>query len=319
MVWITGSNGMLAKELEGIFAKNGIKWIGSGRDVDVTDQIALDTFADSHDLSSSQTGYAVAEGKTAGKIDWIINCSGYTKVDKAEHEQEEAQKVNAEGPRNIARTARHIGAKLIHISTDYIFDGEASEPYNENAKKNPLSVYGRTKSAGEDAVQKEMTQYYILRASWLYGFNGHNFVYTMTKAMNERDSVKVVNDQKGTPTSCTTLASIILKIIQTSENAHHLFGKNAAIPYGIYNCSDLGETTWFGFAEYIYTFGRKYGRITKECEVNACTTADYPQDAKRPAYSVMNKSKIQSALKIKLPSWEESLEKFIKSESFAPV
>lgn len=316
MIWLIGSRGMLGSEIARQLSENNIAWVGSNSDVDITSPAALEAFAESHDSTAGQTGNAAANGTVPEKITWVINCAAYTKVDNAESEADKAKKANDDGARNIARVARKIGAKLIHISTDYVFDGSASQPYTEDFPKSPASVYGKTKSDGEDAVAKEMTQYYILRVSWLYGFRGHNFVYTMTNAMNSRPSVRVVDDQRGTPTCAISLTSVILKIISASTNAHHLFGKNAAIPYGLYNVTDGGETTWFGFAKKIYEYGKKYGRITQDCEISPCTTADYPTPARRPAYSVLSKDKIKAALKIKLPDWEDMLERFMKSERF---
>lgn len=318
MIWLIGANGMLGKELSRLFDQNKMPWVGSDADTDITDSEALETFAQAHDSKATRTGNSASKGQVTSKINWVVNCAAYTAVDKAEDDMEAAHKVNALGPLNIARTARHIGAKMIHISTDYVFDGnnEKHSPYSDDAKKNPLSVYGSTKADGEDAIQKEMTQYYILRTAWLYGFAGANFVYKMTELMNTRQNVKVVNDQKGTPTCTTTLADVIVKIINSSDNAHSLFGKRAALPYGVYNCTDAGEASWFDFAKKIYEYGKKYGRITNECDVTECTSEEFPQKAKRPSYSVLDKTKIQEALHIKLPSWESSLEKFIKSDSF---
>jgi dTDP-4-dehydrorhamnose reductase len=318
MIWLIGSKGMLGQELARLFDQNKMQWVGTDSEVDITSTESLETFAASHDSSAGRTGNAASRGKIPSKITWVVNCAAYTAVDKAEDDLELARKVNAQGPLNIARTARHIGAKLIHISTDYVFDGENAEkiPYDDDAKKNPQSAYGLTKSEGEDAIQKEMTQYYILRTAWLYGFLGANFVYKMTELMNTRSELKVVDDQRGTPTCATTLADVIVRIISSADNAHSLFGKNAAIPYGIYNCTDEGEASWFEFAEKIYEYGRKYGRIKNECGISACTSAEFPQKAKRPAWSVLDKTKLQTALHIKLPSWESSLEKFIKSNRF---
>lgn len=134
--------------------------------------------------------------------------------------------------------------------------------------------------------------------------------------MNTHDNVKVVADQKGTPTCAVDLAEVIIKLIITSAKAQGLFGKNSALPYGIYQCTDLGETTWFEFTQKIYEYGKKFGRITQDCTINPCTTEEYPTPAKRPAYSVLSKDKIQKALKIKLPRWEDSLEHFMKSARF---
>ena len=316
MIWLIGCKGILGSELGRQLTANKINWVGTDKEVDITNLEELDNFAESHDIAANRTGSTVAKGKLPTKITWIINCAGYTAVDKAEEEADLAKKLNEDGARNIARAARHIGAKLIHISTDYVFDGTENFPYTEESAKNPQSVYGTTKAAGEDAVQKEMTQYYIIRTAWLYGFNGHNFVYSMTKLLNTKDSISVVNDQRGSPTNAADLASTIIKIVLTSANAPKLFGKNSALPYGIYQFTNSGETTWYEFAKKICELGKKYKRITQDCSINPCSTEEYPTAAKRPHYSVLSKEKIQKALKLKIPSWEESLEKFIKSENF---
>lgn len=295
MIWITGCHGMLGSELSELLKKNKIEFIGTGKDIDITDYAALERFASAHDTS----------GK---RIQFIVNCAAYTAVDKAEDEEEKAHLINSTGPMNLARIARSLGASLIHLSTDYVFDGKAASPITEDARKNPAGVYGKTKSEGEDHIMAEMTRYYILRTSWLYGFYGKNFVYTMTKAMSTHDSVKVVSDQSGTPTNCSTLSYIILSLITSKE----------FVPYGIYNVSDEGETTWFDFCREIYSIGTKFKRISNVCAVNSCTTDEYPAKAKRPAYSVLDKTKIQKALRIKLPDWRKSLKEFIKDPRFQP-
>ena len=316
MIWLIGCKGMLGSEVARQLTQNNINWIGTDKDVDITDPETLNDFATAHDTSAVMTGKTALDGKIREKITWIINCSAYTNVNNAESDTELAKKLNEDGPRNIARVARKINAKLIHISTDYVFDGSGKIPYTENMPKEPLGVYGITKAAGEDAVQKEMTRYYILRTAWLYGFDGKNFVYTMTKAMETHPSVKVVADQKGTPTCAVDLANVIIKIIITSKNSSTFVGKNTALPYGIYHCTDIGETTWYEFTQKIYQLGKKYKRISNTCEINPCTTEEYPSPAKTPAYSVLSKDKIQKGLKIKLPKWEVSLEKFMKSNLF---
>ncbi len=319
MVWLIGCKGMLGREVAKQLSENKIQWVGSDKEVDITNLEALDEFTESHDASATLTGNSASRGNASGKITWVINCAGYTAVDNAESNQELAKKLNEDGARNIARAARRVGAKMIHISTDYVFDGTSSIPYTEEDVKNPQSVYGLTKAAGEDAVQKEMTQYYILRTSWLYGFEGKNFVYTMTKLMNSKDTISVVNDQKGSPTCAVDLATVIIKIIVTSQNAHSLFGKNSAIPYGLYQFTNEGETSWYNFAQKIKEVGKKFKRINQNCTVNPCSTEEYPTPAKRPAYSTMSKEKIKKALKIKIPSWESSLENFMKSERFNAI
>ncbi|MCR4821368.1 MAG: dTDP-4-dehydrorhamnose reductase [Treponema sp.] len=230
---------------------------------------------------------------------WLIGCNGMLGT-------ELAKKLNEDGPKNIANLARQIGAKVIHISTDYVFDGTGSSPYSEDMPIAPIGVYGKTKAAGEEALGQNLDEYYILRTAWLYGWAGKNFVYTMIRAMNSRDSVKVVNDQKGTPTFAGDLASIIIKIIQKGN-----------VPYGTYHCTDLGETTWWDFTNEIKKQGIEAGLVTnKDCVVNPCTTAEYPTPARRPAYSVLSKDKIQKALGISLPHWQESLRVFLQSPLF---
>ena len=288
MIWLIGCKGMLGTEISRQLSKKNIDFVGTDIDVDITDPQALAGFIKGKDIS------------------YIINCSAYTAVDKAESDADFAKKLNEDGPRNIANLANQIHAKMIHISTDYVFDGTGNEPYTEDMSVAPIGVYGRTKSAGEAAVKQNLKEYYIIRTAWLYGWAGKNFVYTMIKAMNTHDSVKVVNDQKGSPTFAGDLANVIIQIINKDD-----------VPYGTYHCTDLGEITWWDFTNEIKHIGVEKGIITnKECVVNPCTTDEYPTPAKRPAYSVLCKDKIQKALKITLPDWKQSLKVFIDSEMF---
>ncbi|MDD5789466.1 MAG: dTDP-4-dehydrorhamnose reductase [Spirochaetia bacterium] len=289
MVWVIGSGGMLGTEVCRQLDDSGIQYVKSGLDVDITDIGALRAFA------------------SRWSVDWIINCAAYTAVDKAESEAELCKKVNEDGVANIALVAQECGAALIHISTDYVFDGTGNIPYTEDMRLAPIGVYGKTKAAGEAAVIKNTKKFYILRTAWLYGWAGKNFVYTMIRAMNSRDSLKVVNDQKGTPTFAGDLARVILKIIDQK------------IDYGIYHCTDLGETTWWEFAREIQSQAISAGWLNengKNCTVNPCSTEDYPTPAKRPAYSVLSKEKIQKALGFTLPQWQDSLKVFLNSDFF---
>lgn len=316
MIWVIGNKGMLGQELCRQLEEKKFNWVGTDREVDITSIDALDSFAESIETNAY---FPSKISHKERKITWIVNCSGYTNVEKAEEDTELAAKLNEDGPRNIARVARKIGAKLIHISTDYVFGGKGSQPYAEDGQKNPLGVYGKTKLAGEVAIQKEMNTYYIVRTAWLYGFDGKNFVYTMTKLMNSHDQIKVVNDQRGTPTCALDLAEAIIKLIEKNEGAKSLFGKHSAPSYGIYHFTNLGETNWHEFACEIYKLGKKYGRISQDCQVNGCTTAEYGAKVERPEYSVLSKEKIIKELKIKIPEWQVSLEKFIKSDRFNPL
>lgn len=288
MIWLIGNKGMLGTEIARQLCDNQIPFCGTDIDVDITSIHALESFVQNK------------------KIEWIINCAAYTAVDKAESETELAEKLNSLAPKNIALVAKKIDAKLIHISTDYVFDGKINTPRNENDTVSPIGCYGITKAKGEQNVLSTLNECYILRTAWLYGWAGKNFVYTMIKAMNSRDSVKVVSDQFGTPTFASDLANVILKIIEKGN-----------IPFGIYHCTDLGETSWFLFTKEIKKQAVKYGILANtDCKVLSCTTEEYPTVAKRPQYSVLDKSKIQNSLEITLPQWQESLSKFLDSPLF---
>lgn len=289
MVWLIGCNGMLGTELSRQLKENNIDFIGTDRNVDITNIDILKDFV-----------------KQNNNIEWIINCSAYTAVDNAEDDKEKANLLNNIGVKNIAIIAKSINAKLIHISTDYVFDGSANIPYTEDMNVCPIGVYGNTKALGENAIQETLTDYYIFRTAWLYGFDGKNFVYTMIKLMNSKEKISVVGDQKGSPTFTGDLAFAIIKVITSKE----------LIPYGIYHFTNMGEITWYDFACEIYKKAKEYNKIQNECNVTSCSTSEYPTKAKRPAYSVLSKDKIQKALNYKLPDWKESLEKFITSPLF---
>lgn len=283
MIWLIGCKGMLGSEVAELLEKNNIEFTGTDRQVDITDLSALEDFVRGKDIS------------------YIVNCAAYTAVDLAESNEEAALALNAAGPKNIAIVAKKIGAKVIHISTDYVFDGTSTRPLKEDDPIAPIGVYGSTKAKGEAELEANTDEFYILRTAWLYGKAGKNFVFTMIKLMQSHDSIKVVSDQWGTPTWTNTLANVIISIIQKGN-----------VPYGIYHCTDLGKITWYDFAVEIQKQAVAAGLLTKtDCVVNPCTTADYPTPAKRPAYSVLDKTKIQDALGIRLPAWEESLKKFL--------
>lgn len=302
MIWVIGCKGMLGSEICRQLSERNVQYVKSDIDVDITDINAIEEFA------------------RVWSVTYIINCAAYTAVDKAESDVELATKLNDVAPGNIAKVAKKIGATVIHISTDYVFDVRNREVVKKNCESNsldfspltedepicPNSVYGVTKAAGEKSISDNTDRYYILRTAWLYGWAGKNFVYTMIKAMNTHDAVKVVSDQKGTPTFAGDLAKVILKIILEKK-----------IPYGTYHVTDLGETTWWDFTNEIKKQGIERGWVTnKDCVVNPCTTEEYPTPAKRPAYSVLSKDKIQKELEFTLPDWKESLTIFLKSDLF---
>lgn len=291
MIWVIGYKGMLGSEICRQLAENNIQFVRTDIDVDITDFKALLDYA------------------RVWSVKWIINCAAYTAVDKAESDVELAKKLNEDGPANIARVADIMGARLIHISTDYVFDGTGDTPRTEDMPVAPIGVYGVTKAAGEKAVMNNCKNYFILRTAWLYGWAGKNFVYTMIRAMNTHDAVKVVNDQKGTPTFAGDLAKVVLEIIS----------RGSMTPYGIYHVTDIGEITWWDFTNEIKKQGIEAGWINetgKNCVVNPCTTDEYPTPAMRPTYSVLSKDKIQQALEITLPDWKKSLKEFLTNPLF---
>ena len=283
MIWLIGNKGMLGTELSIMLEKSDISFIGTDKEIDISNTKALEDFAKSK------------------PIDWIVNCAAYTAVDKAEDDVETCNRLNTLGVANIAACAKKIGARLIHISTDYVFDGTSTRPYAEDDATNPIGVYGQTKRNGELAALENNPDSYIIRTAWLYGKHGNNFVATMLRLMNERDEIKVVDDQRGSPTWVFDLASAVLSVMEKD------------VPFGIYHYTNEGNISWFDFAKEIYRQGRELGLIVKNCIVNPCTSAEYPAKVKRPAYSVLDKGKIKAALEIEIPSWDASLKKYLKT------
>lgn len=225
----------------------------------------------------------------------FINTAAYTAVDKAETEQEAAYFINAEATGVIAKTCNHFGTKLIHISTDYVFDGRGNEPYKEDDKTNPVNYYGYTKWLGEKLALENNPKTIVIRTSWVYSVYGNNFVKTMLRLMKDRKELNVVNDQFGSPTYAKDLAETILQIITCLQLKDH------QPDYGIYNYSNEGAISWCDFATTI----RDIKQL--DCSVNGIATVQYPTPAKRPGYSVMSKEKIGSTFNIKIKDWKHSL------------
>ncbi len=256
------------------------------------------------DITDSE---AVMRAVGEWKPEIIINCAAYTNVEKAEEEREEAYKVNCTAVENLASAAAACGATLIHISTDYVFDGRARKPYTEDDVVAPLNVYGETKLAGERAVVASGCKYLIFRTSWLYSPFGNNFVKLMLRLMGERSEVRVVDDQIGTPTYAADLAAFLCKVINGG-----LWDRT-----GIYNYSNEGECSRYEFAAAIGELsglGRAESGHTeglgdggKGCLVKPCKTKDYPSKAVRPEYSVLDKSKVREVFGIEIPAWRDSL------------
>ncbi|WP_298224117.1 dTDP-4-dehydrorhamnose reductase [Flavobacterium sp.] len=227
------------------------------------------------------------------KPDFCINAAAYTATDKAETEIEKAQSINVDGAKNLAEVCLLFNTTLLHISTDFVFDGNKKTPYLETDAADPQSVYGKTKREGELAIIKTMKTYFIIRTSWLYSQFGNNFMKTMLRLAQERSSLSVVDDQIGTPTHAVDLAKMLLTIIKSNS-------KN----YGIYHFSNQGNTSWYGFAKKIFEVNHV------SIALSPITTAQYPTPAKRPEYSVLDKSKIEKTFKQTIKNWDIALEQY---------
>ena len=286
-ILVTGKNGQLGRSIQKIV--NTDTKIGNNQSPNEYIFVGKEDL----DLSSENS---ISHYFNNNKFDIIINCAAYTQVDRAEQEAELANQINHLAVKQLASIASNQQARLIHISTDYVFDGESGKPYTETDTPNPINVYGRTKLAGEKALQKVMPlNSLIIRTSWLYSKYGNNFVSTMLRLGRERDELSVVNDQMGSPTYATDLADAILEIIR-----HNKF-RDEGQTTQIYNYSNEGEISWYRFAKEIF----KIEKI--DCEVNPVTSQQYPTPAKRPRNTLMNKDKIVKVFNIKISNWKSSL------------
>jgi dTDP-4-dehydrorhamnose reductase len=283
IILITGANGQLGNELK-VVSKNYY-----GYDFIFTD---IDTL----NLTSPEN---TAEFIKKSRPDWIINCAAYNLVDKAESEPDTAMLINGTAVKNITDVIKGSECRFIHISSDYIYDGKSNVPYNENSLANPVSAYGRSKLAGEKFASLHQGSM-IIRTSWLYSSFGNNFVKTILKHATEKESLRVVFDQTGTPTYAADLAGAIMNIISG------VIRNQIALNAGIYNYSNEGVCTWYDFAVEII----REAALT--CQVNPVLTKDYHSVAQRPAYSVMDKSKIKDNYNLSIPHWRNSLKRCIK-------
>lgn len=227
---------------------------------------------------------------------FCINTAAYTAVDKAESESDKAHLINAVGPENLAKVCKEFDTILVHISTDFIFDGTSKVPYLETDIPNPKSIYGQTKLDGELAIQKNWEKYFIVRTSWVYSQFANNFMKTMLRLASERDSLSVVNDQIGTPTNAVDLAEVLIKIINTGDPT-----PNTQHPFGVYNFSNEGDCSWYDFAAAIFY------QKNIEIDLKPIPTDSYPTPAKRPAYSILDKTKIKKVFGVQIKNWKESL------------
>lgn len=269
-VLVTGANGQLGQELANVL-QDAI--LTGHKELDITDFVAVRDFV------------------AKNHIDTIVNCAAYTAVDAAEDNYNAAKAVNAVGPKNLAKTGR----KLIHISTDYVFDGFGKVPYKTTDECAPMSVYGWTKLQGEKNIQDCFGEYAIIRTSWLYSPYCKNFVKTMRRLGADKESISVVNDQIGSPTYAKDLAEAIVQIIPQLNSSNS----------GIYHYSNAGEISWCDFA------GEIMRQSGLKCKVLPISTAEYPTRAARPKYSAMDTSKIQSVFGVKVPDWRDALSRCI--------
>jgi dTDP-4-dehydrorhamnose reductase len=283
VILITGANGQLGNELK-VVSRNfyGYDFIFTDVDtLDITNAVHVSDFI-----------------KNSGP-DWIINCAAYTLVDKAETEPETAMSINALAVKNIANAITGSDCRFVHVSTDYVYDGKANVPYNENVQPNPLTAYGKSKLEGEKlALLHPGTM--VIRTSWLYSSFGNNFVKTIIRHATEKSMLRVVFDQTGSPTYAADLAEAIMFIVSGVIRNH--FALNA----GIYNYSNEGVCTWYDFATEIVN------ETGLDCRVNPVLTKDYKQVAERPVYSVMDKNKIKENYGLAIPHWRTSLKKCLK-------
>lgn len=283
-VLITGSNGQLGSEIKELvsgYVKN--EYIFKDLpELDICDLDNLNKFIKDQ------------------KINAVINCAAYTSVDQAEHSVEMAEKVNLTGVSNLVDALEKINGKLIHISTDYVFDGKNSKPYSELDSVNPIGVYGKTKREGEVVIINSKIDALIIRTSWLYSTYGNNFVKTMLRLASQKDSLNVVFDQIGSPTYAKDLAKICLDVLNQ-------FGLKKISKNGnLYHYSNEGVASWYDFAVTIIELAGE------NCKVKPIQTKEYPTLSKRPQYSVLNKSKIKKDFKIEIPYWKNSLKECIK-------
>ena len=273
-ILVTGSNGQLGQCLKQQLQNTGdiSCYFATREDLDITNNDVVHQFFGEHNF------------------DYCINTAAYTNVEKAESEQKEAFLINAEGAYNLAKACKKYNVVLLHISTDYVFDGMAKTPYQEQDPTNPLNVYGASKLKGEQHIVDTWNKHFIIRTSWLYSQYGHNFLNSMLQFAKQKKALTITTQQKGTPTNANDLAQVLVTIIKTG-NAR----------YGVYHFSNQGEATWYDFAEAIF-------KATGEIDtVNLAKTEHYATFAKRPVYSVLNCNKLKVTLGTQYKSWEDSL------------
>lgn len=281
-VLVTGASGQLGTQVVRDLRRDGYEVVAAGRET--------------MDLGEPED---VAQKIAAVQADWVINCAAYTKVDKAEEESAIAMTVNRDGAAGVARGVADYGGRMLHVSTDFVFNGRQSVPYTEDDTPDPLGVYGQSKLRGEQAVREILPNACVLRTSWVYGVHGNNFVKTILRLAGEREELRVVDDQVGTPSWTTDISRAILALI----------GQGAQ---GLWHFSNEGVASWYDFAQAIVREAAQLGFPVRAREIRAIPTKDFPLPAKRPAYSVLDKQKIRDSLSWRIPYWRDSLAAMLK-------
>jgi len=294
-VLVVGYQGMLAQELLPCLQANGHTVINKGLpEIDICDSRAVQCMID------------------AASPDLVANAAAYTAVDQAEASQEIAFSVNRDGAKHLAQHCREAGVPLIHISTDYVFDGTQTRPYRVEDPTSPLGVYGRSKWEGEEAIRQCHDQHIIVRTAWLHSIFGSNFVKTMLRLANARKDLRVVSDQYGCPTWAKDLARAIVTICNRIGEGDEL------VEWGTYHFCGAGETTWYDFAKVVIDEGRKYAPLIVE-QIEPVPTIAYPTPAQRPQYSVLDCSKISNSFGIQPPYWESSVRHCVEELCLCPT
>lgn len=279
---VTGATGQLGFEVARAFARSGHEVIApTPQELDFMDPRHVATSARKH------------------QADWVINCAAYTQVDQAESEPERASTINRDSAGQLAAAVAGYGGRMLHVSTDFIFDGSQRRPYRETDTPNPLGVYGQSKLAGERAVLAALPAATVLRTAWVYGAHGHNFVKTMLRVAAEGKPLRVVDDQLGSPTWTTDIVAAITALVEKDAD-------------GVFHYTNAGETSWCGFAAAILDEAARAGFDIRTDTVTPIPTTEYPTPATRPAYSVLDTEKIQSCLSLPIPPWRDSLKNMLK-------
>ena len=282
-ILITGAQGQVGKELVSIANQRGFDVIAAGQtELDITQLKNIESYVEAHQPDS------------------VINAAAYTAVNKAEEEQDITYAINRDGAANLAAVSKEKNIPLLHISTDYVFDGTKSEAYSENDAVSPLGVYGISKWQGEETIRQTLPEHIILRVAWVFGAQGNNFVKTMLRLAKDRDELSVVADQFGRPSPAKDIAKTLITLAEQYQ-------KEKTLEWGTYHYCGDEKVSWCGFAKEILKQAKEQGLIEKDIKVNAITTAEYQDPTKRPANSMLDCEKIKNTFGIEMPSWKESL------------